>query len=271
VLGKTEGIILRTVDYGEGNKILTVFTKEMGKVGMMARGARKSKSRLSAVSQPFILAHFVFQIGSGMGSLSQAEIINAFPKIRLDLYRTAYAAYLLELTERFTEERRRSLILYELLLALLNQVEQGKDPEILARIFELKILSMNGYKPYIEGCSSCHTGGSPWFFSIREGGLLCSNCRYKDPHAIVLGESVPRLLQLFLHVNVAQVGNIKVKEITKRQLEKVLHLFMDEYAGVRLKSRNFLQQLNQMEEIIPRKEMDHGDERRSSSEERGMD
>lgn len=258
MLGKAEGVVLRTHDYGEGNKILTVFTKEMGKVGMMAQGARKTKSRFAAVSQPFTHALFLFHIGSGLASLNQAELIQSFPKIREDLYKTAYASYILELTDRLTEERQKSSLLFEILQETLKQMEEGKDYETLARIYEVKILSLSGYKPVLQACSICRGEEAPWFFSVREGGLLCQSCRTKDPYSFLLLDGVARLLNLFQQLNLSQIGNINLKTSTKQQLEKVMYLFMDEYVSIRLKSRKFLEQLAKMEQIIPRKEDDHG-------------
>ncbi|HJV44631.1 MAG TPA: DNA repair protein RecO [Bacillota bacterium] len=253
MLGKSEGIVLRTIDYGEGNKILTILTKELGKIGVMAQGARKTKSRFSALSQPFIYAYFMFHSGSGLATLSQGEIINSFPSIRGDLYQTANAAYILELTDRLLEERKRSKLMYDLLLQSLCYMNEGKDYEVVARIFEVKVLNLFGYKPVFDVCSNCRKGHAPWFFSAREGGILCSGCRTKDPYAFLLGEGLPRLLHLFQTMDMGQLGTISLKESTKEQLKKAMDSFMDEHLGIHLKSRQFLQQLEKMEQIIPRK------------------
>jgi DNA repair protein RecO (recombination protein O) len=256
MLGKTEGLVLRTLDYGEGNKILTVLTKEMGKIGIMAQGARKTKSRFSALSQPFIHAHFLFHAGAGLATLNQGEIITSFPVIRLDLYKTAYASYLLELTDRLVEERKRSMLLYDLLLASLKHIEQGKDQEVITRIFEVKVLTLFGYKPILNACSNCRKGVSPWFFSASEGGLLCSGCRTRDPYAFLLLEGVARILHLFQTIDIDQLGEINLKAATKEQLKKAMEAFMEEHLDIRLKTKQFLLQLEKMEQIIPRKEYD---------------
>jgi DNA repair protein RecO (recombination protein O) len=259
LLLKTNGIVLKTMDYGEGNKILTVFSKEMGKMGLMARGARKTKSRNGAVSQPFILAHFILHQGTGLGTLQQGEIIHSYPKIRQDLYRTAYATYALELTDKLTEDRQRNPVLYDLLITILNYIEAGKDPEILLRIFEMKVLSMIGNKPVMNACLSCKKGLSPWYFSVKEGGLLCHGCRHIDHYAIPLLEGVPRLLYVLQEIDLANLGQIKVKDTTKSQLQKIMYMFMDEYVGIRLKSRRFLEQLAKMDDSLLRKEQNDGE------------
>lgn len=82
MLQKCEGIILRTTDYGETNKIVTILTREWGKYGVMANGAKKPKSRLSAITQPFTYGYFLVQRGSGMGSLQQGEIISSLRSLK---------------------------------------------------------------------------------------------------------------------------------------------------------------------------------------------
>jgi len=259
VLGKSEGIVLRTHDYGEGNKILTVFTEEMGKVGMMAQGARKTKSRFGAVSQPFTHALFFFHTGStGLASISQADLLQSFPKIRGDLYKASYASYIAELADRITEDRQRNVVLYHLLLESLKHIENGKDYEVVTRIFEIKILSMHGFRPILHQCALCSNGREPWFFSVQEGGLLCDSCRRKDPYAFLLPDSVARILYLFQSMDITQLGEIKVKDTTRLLLKRVTHDFIDAHAGVRLKTRQFLDQLDKMEQFIPRKESGDG-------------
>lgn len=260
MLGKTEGFVIRTQDYGEGNKILTVFTKEMGKVGMMAQGARKTKSRFAAVSQPFIQALFFFHTGSsGLATLSQADLFQSFPKIRGDLYKTAYASYISELTDRLSDERQKNTRLFQLLAESYNHIENGKDSEVVTRIFEVKVLSLFGHRPILQHCTVCHGGSAPWFFSIREGGLMCESCRRRDPYAFLITDGAARLLSTFQMMELAQLGNINVKTSTKQLLQKIMFEFFDEHVGVKLKSRHFLEQLAHLEQIIPRKEDRHGE------------
>lgn len=259
MLGKSEGIVLRTHDYGEGNKILTIFTKELGKIGVMAQGARKTKSRFSAVSQPFIHALFFFHMGtSGLATLSQADLFQSFSKVKGDLYKTSYASYITELTDRIVEDRQRNPVLFGLLLESLKHIENGKDFEIVTRIYELKILSLYGFNPIVHQCAVCHKGNHPWFFSVGEGGLLCETCRRKDPYAFLLPDKVAELLYIFQKMDMTQLGEIKIKDNTRSLLKRITHEFIDAHVGVRLKSRQFLDQLDKMEQYIPRKENENG-------------
>src|ERR1700730_15760005 len=106
MLQKCEGIVIRATDYGETNKVITLYTREWGKFGVMARGAKKPNSRLSAVTQLFTHGYFLVQKGSGLGSLQQGEMITSMRAIREDIFLTAYSSYIVELTDKSTDDRK---------------------------------------------------------------------------------------------------------------------------------------------------------------------
>ncbi|WP_047154954.1 DNA repair protein RecO [Aneurinibacillus tyrosinisolvens] len=246
MIGKAEGIVVRTTDYGEANKILTVYTREAGKISIMARGAKKSKSRFTAVAQLFTYGYFLYQAGSGMGSLQQGDLLNSFRVIREDLTKTAYAVYLVELLDKMTEDKEPNRPLFELLLSALRWIEEGKDMEIVTRLFEVKMLQASGYRPRLEACVRCGIIDAPFFFSVGEGGLQCQACHGHDPHLIAIGPGAVKILRLFQHISMDQLGNIRVKQETKDQLRKVMYAFIEEHTGMYLKSRKFLDQLEKL-------------------------
>lgn len=253
MIGKAEGIVLRATDYGESNKILTVYTKGSGKISLMARGAKKSKSRFTAVSQLFSYGFFLYHGGSGMATLQQGDLIRSFRGIREDLVKTAYAVYLVEFLDKITGDEEASSYLFDTLLTALDWIEQDKDAEIVARLFEMKLLQINGYRPRLEGCIHCGNEKPPFFFSISEGGFVCPDCvsRRQDSTLMALGPGAVKILQLFHQIHMNQVGNIQVKPETKIQLKKVMFAFIDEYTPVRLKSRRFLEQLDLLNNSKP--------------------
>lgn len=246
MIGKAEGIVVRTTDYGEANKILTVYTREAGKISIMARGAKKSKSRFTAVSQLFTYGYFLYRAGSGMGSLQQGDLIHSFRAVREDLTKTAYAVYLTELLDRLTEDKEPNNYLFEMMLHALKWMEEGKDPDIIARLFEMKMLYVAGCRPQFDVCMSCGVSDAPFFVSIREGGFICQSCQRGDPSLMAVGPGTVRILRLLQHINMPQLGNINVKQETKEQLRRVLYAFLEDYTGLYLKSRRFLDQLEQM-------------------------
>ncbi|WP_126427737.1 DNA repair protein RecO [Brevibacillus marinus] len=245
MLVKWEGIVIRTTDYGEANKVLTLYTREHGKLGVMARGAKKPRSRLAAVSQLFTHGFFLCKAGpgTGMADLSQGDIVESYRDLRQDLTRTAYAAYIAELTDRLSEERVANPFVFHLLSLTFRYLDEGKDPEILSRIFESKMLAVAGIRPHLHSCTQCNREAEPYVFSVTQGGLLCPACRASDPYALTISPSVWKLLRLFQLFDLERLGEIDVKPSTRSQLKQTLHRFMDEHLDLRLKSRAFLEQL----------------------------
>jgi len=265
---KVEGIVLRTVDYGENNKIITLLSAHYGKVAVMARGARKPQSPLRAVSQPFTYGSYLLMIGDkGMGTAAQAEVLDSFREIREDLIKSAYAAYLAELADRFTEEREPSQGMFLLLHTLFTYIADGKDPEVLARLCEVKVLDLAGIRPELHQCAHC---GRPLQTSIRFslalGGPLCGECHGADERAVWMKPVTLKLLQTFQMMDVRRLGEISVGPDVKRQLNKVLRGYLDEYSGVQLRSRSFLEQLHKYElEIEPRRRDDADEDSRDDA------
>jgi len=241
---KIEGIVIRTTDYGETNKIITIFSRELGKIGVVARGAKKPKSRLAAISQPFTHGYFLIQIGSGLGTVQQGEILSTMRDLREDLIVTAYASFVIELTDKATEDKQPNAFLFELLYQTLHYLDEGVDPEILALIYQTKMLPVLGLYPQWDACSICGWGEQFTAFSVREGGFLCHLHAKQDPYCIPVNEAVGKLLRLFYHFDLARLGKVSVKEETKKQIQTILYAYYDEYCGIYLKSRRFLSQLD---------------------------
>ncbi|MBY6035449.1 DNA repair protein RecO [Fictibacillus nanhaiensis] len=246
MLYKVEGIVIKTVPYGESNTILTLYTKELGKIGVMARGAKKPKSRFTSITQLFTYGIFVFQRSRGLGTLQQGEALSSFRKIREDLVKTAYAAYLAELLDRHTTENELKPDLFGWIKQALEYINHGIDPEVITFLFELKMMKTAGIVPELSRCVSCQSTEGTFAFSIREGGFLCERCVYKDPYRIHISKGAARLLNMFYHLDLARLGNVSLKKETKKELRMVFDAYMDEYSGVYLKSRKFIKQLDDL-------------------------
>lgn len=246
MLQKCEGIVIRTTDYGETNKIVTLYTREWGKIGVMARGAKKTNSRLAAITQIFTYGHFLVQTGSGLGGLQQGEMASSMRAIREDIFLTAYASYIVELTDKSTEEKKSNPFLFELLLQTLQFINEGYDQEILTNIYEMKMLNGLGLYPILDRCANCGNTEGQFSFSIREGGLLCHRCLSQDPYHLKLLPGTARLLRLFYLLDLSRLGDISVKPETKAELKKVISAYYDEYSGLHLKTKKFLNQIDQL-------------------------
>lgn len=250
MLQKCEGIVIRSTDYGESNKVVTIYTREWGKIGVMARGAKKPKSRLSAITQLFTHGYFLVQKGTGLSGLQQGEMVTSMRSIHEDIFLTAYASYVVELLDKSTEDQKVNPFLFELLYQTLHFLNEGYDPEILVDIFEMKMLNVLGLHPILNQCSVCGRTDGSFSFSIREGGFICHRCLDKDPYHLKLHPATVKLLRLFYSINLSRLGNISVKDETKQEIKKVISTYYDEYSGLHLKSKKFLKSIDRFRQLL---------------------
>jgi DNA repair protein RecO (recombination protein O) len=254
MLYRVEGIVIRSTDYGEGNKIITLLTPSYGKQGVVVRGAKKAKSRYGALAQLFTYGEFSYYKSGSLGTLNSGEIIEPFRELREGLEGPAYAAYAAELTDRAINDDEAAAYLFHQLKACQTALAEGKDPQIVLRVYEMKVIGAAGYAPVLDECANCGSVERPFRFSAFAGGALCANCRHKDPGALELEESVWKLLRLFADLDLRRLGSVTVKDSSKRQLQLVLRRWIDTHLGLNLKSRNFLDQWEKYGDLLGQRE-----------------
>lgn len=244
MLEKIKGVIIKTQDYGETHKIVTLFSKKLGKFSAIARGAKKTKSRMAAVTQPFIYGEFFVYVNSGLSTIQQGEVINSFRPIREDIVKMAYTAYIAELTDKILSSKITDIDLYEQFFQTLSFISENENPEIPIMMYELKLYQKGGFAPIVDRCVNCGNEMNLTAFSIREGGLLCSSCHHIDPQAFKLPLSLAKILSVFLYVGLERVGTISIKQENQLLLRSILDQYYDQYGGFNLKSKRFLKQLD---------------------------
>ncbi len=258
LLNKWEGIVLRSIPYGESNKIVTLFSKEAGKVTAMARGAKKPRSKLAAVTQPFTHGSYLIRKGRGMGTLSQGEQIESMRHILQDLEVTAYASYVVEIVDKMTEENERVLGVYELLYDALHAMNEGFDPEAISLFVEWKMLPVGGIHPVLHECVNCRATEGEFGFSFKEIGFICHRCFSVDPYLVRITPNQLKLIRTFYTVPINRVGNLTLKKETKKFMKKIIQTVYDEQLGIWFKSRSFIEQLESTPELLPKKESREG-------------
>lgn len=172
---RVESVVLRHSDWGEADRLLTIFSREQGKLRCVAKGARKLLSRKAGHLEPFTRVALLLAKGSDLWIVTQAETVDAYISIREDLVRTATAAYVIELVDRFTYEEGENRTLYELLVETLQRVANEPDLFLALRYFEMHLFSILGFKPELFRCVKCREEIKPQdqYFSVLQGGVLC--------------------------------------------------------------------------------------------------
>ena len=224
-LYRTEAVVLRTYNLGEADKILTLFTKNRGKVRASARGSRRPRNHLMGVSQVFTHGSFLIFRGKSLDSVSQGTIIDAWLYLREDLVKMAYASYLVELVDRFTEEYDPNEGVYWLLVKVFAHLQADGLESRLVRYFELNFLRLIGLAPQLVSCASCNgevLGDGSLRFSPQEGGVVCSDCRRSRSDTLPLSAAAYQTMRWIAACDIDRLPVLQIPEDTDREMEEIL-------------------------------------------------
>ncbi|ARK26102.1 DNA repair protein RecO [Sporosarcina sp. P37] len=254
MLNKLEGFIIKSIPYGESNKIVTIYTREAGKITAMARGAKKPASRLAAITQTFTHGYFLVRSSRGMGSLEQGDLISSVRHIRADLETTAYAGLIVELLDRLTEPEQPNAGIFRLLEESFHAMEEGYDAEAISLFVQWKMLPVAGIHPVLHECANCGATEGEFAFSFQQIGFLCHRCFHADAYIIRLSPTQTKLIRMFYNVPLDQIGKLTLKKTTKTFMQKLVSTVYQEQTGIYLKSRKFIEQLERTPELRKTKE-----------------
>lgn len=200
----TDAIVLRRLQYGETDNILTLYSPDKGRFSAIAKGARKAISRLSGATEVLTCTRFGLATGKSLEIVTQVEVQESFAHLRQDLGRLAHGLYLADLVDHAVEDHAPNSLLFGLLLTGLRQTETLAPPELAARWFEVQLLGDLGYAPNLAECAVCQTplpGDFPrdevFALSASLGGALCPRHAHPESHEdhSGLGMGALRLLQ----------------------------------------------------------------------------
>ena len=235
---KTRGIIIRRSNFGEADRLLTIFTERFGKVKAIAKGARKQQSKLAGNLEPFCLTSFVFAEGRNLDIVTEAEIINCFFKIRNNLKSVNSSFYIGEVIDKLTEERQSHPEVFELLTQVLEKINTLPDDLVLP-YFEINFLSAVGYQPELYKCINCskkiEPGGNT--FDPDAGGIICKNCA---AYGIKLSDEAVKVMRLFLQDDIKVIEKLKLSKKSVGEIINLLDNYIKHNYQQEFKSRRFV-------------------------------
>ncbi|HEX7481239.1 MAG TPA: DNA repair protein RecO [Polyangiales bacterium] len=176
-----DALVVRSVDYGEADRIVTLLTPTLGKVSVLARGARRSKRRFAGTLEPFTLLDVEVSFGHGeLGSLWGAQVKQAFPAILRDLPRLAVAGCALELVRELLAPRAPDATIFETTVHLLHALEaEQAEPMAALLAYQARVLALAGFAPQLSACGLCGkqpAAGRSAGFDPARGFLVCQSC-----------------------------------------------------------------------------------------------
>jgi len=250
-LFKTNAIVIRSTNYGESDKIVTFFTKDFGKLKGIAKGARRSRKRFQNALGLFSHLRLTFFEKEGMG-LVRAEgcdILHSFPKIREDLKKILYGNYYLELANEMAGEREGNQEVFELLLSFLSNLEEMEPQEEQLRLFEIRMLSLFGYRPNMGKCNLCKKDWEDLkeipviYFSLEKGALVCEKCSKTWNQLIPFSLGTARLIEKISQMGLDKIQRLKFTHQSLSESREILPRFISYQLGKELKSLKTLRDI----------------------------
>ena len=242
------GLVIHRVNTGETDRILTLYTREKGKLSAIAKSSRAAKSRSSGATELFTASKYLLGEGKSLDVVSQIEIKNAFVHLRNDLDRISRATYFCELLDGFTiaHDSSNCEALYDLSVAALALLEEENSyQDGVVHAFELRLLEAQGYAPELSQCVKCgeETGFRSTGYSPSAGGVLCAKDRFQSEDSFSLMPETLELLRLLQTSKRSVLLSLSPNQQVAAEVAKVLRRTIREHTDRELKSARFLDSL----------------------------
>ena len=235
---KTCGIILKRMNLGEADRILTIYTQDHGKIKTIAKGVRKPLSKLAGNLELFCLDKFLIAKGRNLDTIAEVENIKCYFPLRGNLLATHSAYYLAEIVDKMTPEHQPHPKIFELLEQVLEYLS-SKNTQLLIPYFEINFLAEAGLKPELYECLACgkKTLLENNYFSFSSGGLVCGKCQANDQK---ISNQAIKVLRLLLKNKASIVYKISLDEKTQKEVIKLTSDYINYLHQKEFNSQRFI-------------------------------
>jgi DNA repair protein RecO (recombination protein O) len=266
-LYRTEGVVIRRRNQGEADRVLTLCAP-VGKIEVIVKGARKTRSRKAGHVELFARSHFVVsRVKNSWDIVSQAEMIEPHTRLRSDLMRGTYARYVVELLDRFFTAGEGGQALFDLLDHTLTWLCEDGDPDLSVRFYEQHLLGLAGFRPELFRCVGEHDAqvplrpleevvakeqDRPYGFDPERGGALCHGCYTKHgrhPAVAALSPDGLWFLQECQRGPYSRLRAWQTAPALHAEVERVMQHYIAYHLERSVRSGAFLQQLKRQEPI----------------------
>ena len=252
---KTEAIVLRSMNLGEADRVLTVLTPRLGKLRVIAKGVRRTRSRIGGALEPFSDVQLVLAVGRTFDVVTSSSLEDPHLGLRNDLHSTAAAWYVIELADRFCEGAADSHEAFRLLaqaLSALDAPPADVTREVVARWFELALLDGMGFRPELARCLECGARIEPEgnVYSPVGGGVLCPQCAHAAHGSRPISTDALKILRHLQRSALIGVLRLRLTPAVQREVERLLHATVSAVLERELRSRDFLSEVAAREAAI---------------------
>ncbi|HVP37311.1 MAG TPA: DNA repair protein RecO [Terriglobales bacterium] len=249
-LVKTEGIVLKSLKYGDSSLIFSFYTRDYGKVKVLAKGIKRTKSRILPPGT-FSLVEIVFykKERTELHLLSSAEILKSFPGLSKSLNRFSWASAVSELLDQLIKGEESNQRIFNLSLKTLSGMETADETNLekLFWSFALKLSTHLGYKPKLDVCVSCgkEIKDEEVLFSPERGGVICKKCAKEDEYFLKLSKESYLAARKLLSLDINKVDKFPVDRESLDEVSGLVKSFISYHTGAKeLKALDFLRKIS---------------------------
>lgn len=245
---RVEAVVLRHVDYGEADRILTLYARQLGKTRALVKGARKITSRKAGHLEPFTQVKLQLAKGRDLPLVTQADTLEAYLPIRDDLVLTGQAAYVVELLDRLTyEDGLENPEIFQLLTETLKRLATKTDPWLATRFYEMRLLDQLGFRPKLFECANCGKEILPedQFFSFGAGGVICPSCGRTIPNLKQISVEALKYLRHFQRSGYGEARRARPAPEVRQETEDLMQGYFTYLLERELKTPGFMRKIQE--------------------------
>lgn len=226
---KTKGIVILESNMSDYDKMVTVLTPNMGKIGCAARGARRPKSTLMAGTQFLSFCDFIIYSSPSSYNINSCDTIEVFYNIRKDLNKLNYASFISKIVYDVTDENQYTYNILQLLLNTLYMIsESDKNLDFILSVFELRLMVYLGFAPQLRKCTNCSSTENIAYFSIQNSGYECISCGKTDKSAIQINSDTFNAIKYIVSAPAKKIFSFSISDESLRELKIISNLYMND-------------------------------------------
>ena len=240
MIAKYEGIILTDTPYGENSKIVNIYTREKGLIGVMCNNVKSIKNPLRTKTLKFTYGTFHINYNEKkLSKLVDVDILDNLKEIRTDIEKISYLNYISDLTYQVIKQNDDPTI-FDIFISTIKKINEGKNPGILTNILELKLLDYLGVGLNLDSCIKCGNKHNIVTLDPDEGGYICQDCYTNEK---ILSPKAIKLIRMYYLIDINSISDINIKNETANEINYFLDKYYERYTGLYLKSKDFLKKI----------------------------
>ena len=245
---RAEALVLRRSDFGEADRLLTLLTRDQGKLRAIAKGARRPTSRHSGNLEPFVHVQLLLARGRELEIVTQSQLLHAHRRLREDLLAASHAYYLAEVTDALLESDDPAARPFALLLAAFEALDSGADPTLLAAHYLLQLLDALGFRPELFACLGCGATLQPRvnYLNLTLGGALCPDCGPRQIGAQAVSVDVLKIMRHLQKTETLGGLSVPLPPGLAEQVDRQVRAFAEHHLDRRLRSPEFIARLREL-------------------------